>query len=472
MEKDNATVIGRMIMKGTLVLDSPLLIGDGTGDESIANTRDIHVLKNSKQQPIIPGTSLAGVLRDCMLSSNDKVAMMIFGNANKENSEQSLLQVEDVVLRNAQIISRDGVRIDPYTGTAVDGAKFDYEVVDRGAEGELTISLTLRRVRENDIKSIRNAFISIRNRLENGIAVGGKTATGFGRVRLIDTKSRYYDFTQKEDVISWLFKSDDILYTVDDKSIDILENGEQDQNANTGRAKDTLVVDADFVIRSAMLIREYNVSSSYEGRNVTAVFKCSGNDFVIPGTSLKGVLRHHAEYVLERLNFKDSCIATYINDVMGHSISDDSKSKSRLYVDEVYINRDDVKKYSQARTKIDRITGGVVRSALFSTEPIWQIDPKKASIHIHFEIKKASAEDVGLALIILRDMWLGNVPIGGEKSIGRGTLQGLSAKIHYIDEYVLDENGRVTQGDPSELQAYVQALVEYAELLELMEEER
>ena len=35
--------------------------------------------------------------------------------------------------------------------------------------------------------------------------------------------------------------------------------------------------------------------------NISAVFKRSGNDFVIPGTSLKGVLRSHAAYILDGL---------------------------------------------------------------------------------------------------------------------------------------------------------------------------
>ena len=39
----------------------------------------------------------------------------------------------------------------------------------------------------------------------------------------------------------------------------------------------------------------------------------------------------------------------------------------------------------------------------------------------------ASDEEAGLALFLLRDLCLGHVAIGGEKSIGRGTLKGISA---------------------------------------------
>lgn len=441
-----ATVIGHMVLKGDILLKSPLLIGDGTGDESYESTKDIHVLKNKQQQPFIPGTSLAGVLRDYIVSCNDNDALMLFGNAD---TEQSLLQISDVVLENAMLTTRDGVKIDSVTGTAVSGAKFDYEAVDKGAGGQLRISITLRKKHEDSLQEIRKAFIKLRARLEAGIAVGSKTATGFGRIKLVNTVSGYYNFSNKADVKAWLLDYENIPENASDKMADKCDVTVAESNR--------LIVDADFAINSAMLIRDMEVSKEDKDKNISAVFKRSGNDFVIPGTSLKGVLRSHAAYVLDIMGCPAKFATEFINNLMGYSEGNEHKAKSRLYVDETYIKAG-VKEYAQPRTRIDRITGGVVRSALFSTKPIWQEEKGKATVHIHFEIKDAKEEEAGLALLLLRDMWLGKVAIGGEKSIGRGTLNGLSAKISYNGEHELAENGKVVKGDKDKLESYVKAL--------------
>lgn len=453
-----AAIIGHIVLKGDILLKSPLLIGDGTGDESYESTKDIHVLKNKQQQPFIPGTSLAGVLRDYVLFCDDTEAAALFGNAD---TEQSLLQISDVVLENAMLTSRDGVKIDSVTGTAVSGAKFDYEAVDKGASGQLRIGITLRKKHENNLQEIRKAFIKLRNRLEAGIAVGSKTATGFGRIELVNAVSGYYNFSNKADVKAWLLDYENIPENASDKMVDTYDGGIGEGNR--------LVVDAVFSMRSSMIIRDLDVpeedrkeiKDEKTGRvkkaKISAVFKRSGDDFVIPGTSLKGVLRSHAAYVLDIMGCPAKFATEFINNLMGYSEDNDHKAKSRLYVDETYIKAG-VKEYAQPRTRIDRITGGVVRSALFSTKPIWQEEKGKATVHIHFEIKDAKEEEVGLALLLLRDMWLGKVAIGGEKSIGRGTLSGISAKVSYNGEYELAENGKVITGDKDKLESYVKAL--------------
>ena len=58
-----ASVTGKIIITGMLMLDSPLLIGQG-GHTAEASQADIQVLRDGEGRPFIPGTSLAGVLRD------------------------------------------------------------------------------------------------------------------------------------------------------------------------------------------------------------------------------------------------------------------------------------------------------------------------------------------------------------------------------------------------------------------------
>ena len=100
----------------------------------------------------------------------------IFGDAD---SMQSSLQLEDIALENAEIVFRDGVRIDGDTGIGVAGGKYDYEAVERGAHGKLRMSMTLRRCHELDASL--NSIARLMKRLELGIRLGA----------LIDSRAAY-----------------------------------------------------------------------------------------------------------------------------------------------------------------------------------------------------------------------------------------------------------------------------------------
>jgi len=51
-----------------------------------------------------------------------------------------------------------------------------------------------------------------------------------------------------------------------------------------------------------------------------------------------------------------------------------------------------------------------------------------------FALSKISG--YSLLCFILKDLWNGDLPLGGEKSIGRGVLQGLSAKLKFKDKVI------------------------------------
>lgn len=52
-------------------------------------------------------------------------------------------------------------------------------------------------------------------------------------------------------------------------------------------------------------------------------------------------------------------------------------------------------------------------------------------ISINLRIKRCTELEAGLMLLILKDMWLGNLAIGGGKSIGRGVFSGNNCLINY-----------------------------------------
>ena len=435
----DASVIGKIMIAGELVLDSALLIGDGAG-ENPDNKRDIHVLKNRGGKPFVPGTSICGVLREYFARTEPAAVEKIFGDLD---SMQSSIQIGDVELIDGAIIFRDGVSIDGSTGVGINGGKYDYEAVERGAHGAIKMLVTLRACHERD--AIKNSISRLLKRLELGIEVGALTAKGFGRVHVENLIADFYDFRNKSDVAAWLMN-----YPASEKilpSDDIQSGG------------DDLIIDADFVMNSSLIVRNYDTREKIGENKIHAVSLKSRDDFLIPGTTLKGILRHRAEYILSRLG----CPNAALDDLMGIS-NKALKIKSRFVVDEIYISTENVRAAVHSRTRVDRFTGGALQGTLFTMKPIWQ-STTKPSLKIHFEIRKVKRDaEVGLALALLRDLWTGLIAIGGEKSVGRGTLSGRGAWISFDGRhYELDRDGKIIFGDADEFKRLARTLKNFSE---------
>lgn len=447
--KNTAQITGRVIITGELVLDAPLLIGAGDGGDGRAADQDILVLRAKNGTPFIPGTSLCGVLREFLIShEGEAAANLLFGDAN---GDQSMITLDDILLPDGKIVVRDGVHIDGVTGVGVDGAKYDYEAVERGASGKFRILVTRRRCHEADWESIYDNLLLLRKRMEEGFALGAITAKGFGKVHAKNTQSGFYDFHKKEDVLSWLRQKE----PTPEKASDSME----DVSKKKTDVPEDFVVTAGFELRTSVLVRDYDRHKKVPnggGKDFNVVSKMSGDQYLLPGTSLKGVLRHQAEHILWQLGLDDS----FLQGLMGMS-DKDTKIKSRFLVEESLLTSN-VDPAAQTRIRVDRFTGGVMDTALMVSEPVWQKKVGAPAFELRFTIKKAAPEEIGLALFLLRDLWQGRVAVGGEKSIGRGTLRGLGGVIKYRDKtYTLDKDGTVTDngGTPCDMNEYANALL-------------
>lgn len=174
---------------------------------------------------------------------------------------------------------------------------------------------------------------------------------------------------------------------------------------------------------------------------------------VIPGTSLAGVLRQRALKIARTVSnslqaidknneklFKDKdkekplfTADVFVDDMFGPSeIKADEKhaKASRVSIKETEIK--DTTQLVITRVKIDRFTGGAYESALFSEQP--EIGkPDTPSVTIDLTLRNPKDAELGLLLLLLKDLWTGDLPIGGESSVGRGRLKGLDATLETKD---------------------------------------
>ena len=440
-----AKVVRKIVYAGTLQLDSPLMIGSGTETNARKNEADIHVLKDKKERPFIPGTSLAGVLRSWLAEEDAETANNLFGfvtkNKNTMDDVQSAVSIMDVTLNDANVVVRDGVSIDVYAGTGLDGKKYDYEAVERGASGAFAMTLTLREYHLKHIPELDALTEKIADRLCTGLRVGALTTKGFGVIRVPDICAAYYDFAKPADVKSWLLKQPAARTYA----------GKQDGEAD---AK-TFCVDGEFALATSLLVRDQNAKEKVGDKKINAAPMKSCGEYLIPGTSLKGVLRHQAVRILEALGKP----AGWLDGLMGFS-EKKAAQKSRFTVNEVYIGKG-VTEQEQTRNRIDRFTGGTIESALFTNKALWQIEPHVPVVKIHYEIAGCKDWEAGLALFLLKDLWTGKIPLGGEKSVGRGYLQGISARISFNGKtWQISGDGNIVSEGKADLESFAAALVD------------
>lgn len=462
-------IIGKVLLEGTLELLSPLLIGSGVQYEG--NNVDTQILRDEDDRPFIPGTSIAGVLRAAL---PPETAAAFFGGSiklqglPKEMEVQSATEIDDVELVAASVVTRDGVSIDNVLGVAMEERKYDYELVERGAAGRFQATITLRQYHEELFNDISTAVRELAERIATGLRLGAMTAKGFGRINVSNLEVSPYWFQKKEDAAAWL--SGDEKHAPAPGRYNVSAKNNWDRSL----ADSNLIIDATFALVGSLLVKDTEVTlKNRAGENpVHAIMKKSRDNYVIPGPSVKGALRHRAAYILEQLGFQEPL--QFLNNLMG--LDDEAMKEarerrdattlrqSRLFVDEAYIDTTDVTALRQTRNRIDRFTGGTIDGALFTTEAIWG-KANTAPVHIRFEIRGANAPEIGLALLLLKDLSLGRLPLGGEKSIGRGVLEGRLAKIWYKlddkEQYFSIENG-ILNGDGSQLEKCVTALADLA----------
>lgn len=427
---NSAKIMGRYTLTGTVKLVSSLIIRAGVYNDILNDTVDDIVVTYHDGQPFIPGTSLAGVLRQAIQDILSDVDNVLFGSIDEHKGMQSALQINDIPLKNTNISVRDGICIDDVLGVTKDGAKYDFEVIESGAYGTLRIDCLIRECHQNQVDIIENSLKILANLLKNGISIGARTVNGFGRIACEDISLEHYDFTKPESVQGWLLRKPGATIPIPKEPI---------------VAKRDLNIDMDCYLEDTILIK-----SIFE-----AVWEDKSLTLFIPGTSVKGVLRHQCARILNVLGHE----ATMTDNLFGYSNDKTKKShKGRILVNEVYFDTAYTQE-EQHRIRVDRFTGGVMNGALFADHPLRNTKGETLTFPLHIKIKDCSDSEAGLAMLLVKDLMTGQVTMGANRTIGCGRIRGNFVTIHYNDEsYVIDGSGKVITGQVETLESLVQSL--------------
>lgn len=406
----------KIIIKATIVNISPLLIGTGTGD-----IFDFEVSRDETGKPYIPGSGFAGMLSKALLivvAANPKLkhpSENFWGSDEDKGdaSSQSHIIVSNLYLSVDsawKINHRDSVSINHKTNLALAKQKLDYELLEPGAKFDFRAEITIRQA--FDDKAIKEIISLMLKLLETGeLQQGAFKNTGFGFIKM-KGKPRVFEFgfpnanTRWFDYLEGNFKPENKASEYI-PSISIPED-------------DKLTITGDFELVSSLIIRVQADETKQDSEHqVDHEHITHDGNALLTGKTLKGVIRHRALKILNTLEFNES--EAFVNDLFGF-VDENLKRQhpSRIKTQDVQF-KDVEMNQVQPRVKIDRFTGGTIEGAFLQNKPVWH---KNETISLRFEIHKCESKEAGLLLLVMKDLFNRDLPIGGEKSIGRGLLQG------------------------------------------------
>jgi len=251
--------------------------------------------------------------------------------------------------------------------------------------------------------------------------LGAKTNNGLGNIKLIENSAKLYqfNFSKKSHVFRWI--------TQDFKGHQVCAF--QDLGEPLSVQSNPFIIKAHFHLKDSLIIRSY----SDDPKMPDATHLKSKDAWVLSGSSIKGAIRARSERILNTLGIK----SLTIDDIFGYAPDKDEAreqskkaKKGNILVSETILPR--FISEMQSRIKIDRLTGGTIETALFDTMPLFSdMNAQELIITIHLkDLKPKKMKAIaGLLLLVLKDLWTGDLAIGGEKNVGWGTLQGISATI-------------------------------------------
>lgn len=495
---------------GTLVARTAIHIGSGQ-DSKVTDSlcrRDI------EGNYIIPGTAIGGALRNIAtriaprLGSKPCRALWKKDELDKKNSSclcwvcnlfgdinpgvgdgktpdgeaSHIFIAHSLIEKNTLSAIRDGVGIDRISKTSANAssAKFDLEVLPKGIKTELRIELAHNATQQDEIL----LAATLAEWQEGRCWLGGRVARGLGAFELEKVRLVKRDMSESKAIVSFL-KVDDVWsnnneFVTEDKEwlkeqlkekafceADICSKDFPDTKKFI--AQSFMKIEFELKMKSAFLVND-TVASAWRGvdsfpllSNSSAFFDLSqGAKPLLPGSSLRGVIRSQAEKIARTLttlkaskkasskealeHFLQHCPAcnplerrtdeplANCGDLLKGKVSSDkelgdselclacrlfgsSRLGSRLIVEDSEANENLVKKMYDF-VAIDRFTGGARDKAKFDA-----VTAIKPSFKVRIHLENPKKWELGWLVLTLRDLKDGLVPIGFGAAKGFGQVR-------------------------------------------------
>lgn len=464
----------RWKISGTLKAKTPIHVGGIGGD---ADT-DLALAVNGRGNYYLPGTSLAGAFRgwmESLLGEENKAQLKdIWGDHESDEHGASFLILDDAEIQGKQKIEiREGVGIDRHTGTAAEGFKYSRAILPKGAEFPLNITFD-----SQSGEPPAELWHLLQALEQSDIRIGAAKTRGLGRVQLMNNlKIEKQSLNNAEGLFDALINGGEV------------QNWKAIKANHDYKAPENLNVEIAWTPRDPVMVKAEGDGIAIDMLPLVSQVD-SGVRFVIPGSSIKGVLRAHAERIVRTvrqinisdMKFDKQLQVSLVEVLFGSAEKNSGKSKNgkpksngqigMISIDDCYAKismsatdwakvenatsmENDLKPHLKAalggqgnpyktlqpamHVAVDRWTGGVADRMLYNVlEPIgvaWE----SIGLQVDLARLKKYHEDlvqpaIALLLLVLRDFANRKIPIGYGTNRGMGTVAVTNMKLNASGE--------------------------------------
>lgn len=471
-------IVRRIVVEGDLVLQTPAHFGNGDSDNLI----DMPLLTDSLEfvkTPLLTGASIAGALRGYLHerehgfrakadpSAKSSASVLLFGsNRGYAYGEQSPLIVEDTRGQDARIELRDGVGLAGASRTSAENKLFNIEMWEAGTTFPLRFELVVRQ--GDDPSKLKQALATaLAGFNDSSITIGARKRRGYGKVSVTGWRVKEYDLTNVPELLDWIANGASELSSAANPNI--VQAISVDELIIDRRR--TFRLEADFSLDRSLLIGSGGGPDTvhlYSTRLTGSSENQRERKPILSGTSLTGALRARAFKIAQLIAPPDDegeKARELIDDMFGADMDTTPKPKaSRIIVYEQVVDGVN-NNLVQNHVSLDRFTSGPRDSALFSEQPLF--GDTQSLVKVELQLENPQEYEIGLLLLLLKDLWTGDLPLGGKISIGRGRLRGKKCHLKHQNGQVErawdllanEANGlSVTSGERQDLENYVTEL--------------
>lgn len=405
---------------------SPLRISTGSDDT------DADVMTDIRGVPLIPGTSIAGVLRQQCLSSGTDGSLVksLFGDVDQIGGgvRESKVAVSDATLPSSaeedvdfQIRPRNGVHLnDNDNGTAKKDGLFDFETVECALPYTAVIELS-DVADEWEIKALETALSCW---AAEGASFGARTTRGYGKVSVTVSKRRFHF---PEELDEWLafdpFASESFAIGASD--LEPLETGRSGARAQ-------VELGVSFRMKGTFSVRKYTTEPPKEGQHLTPDDLPLSNMKqlpVIPGTSWAGSFRHYMRLLARQTEREPEARKEKLKRIDAlFGKTEEGKQRSKIRFSETAVAGSE--RYPVTRIGIDRFTSAPRSAGLFTSDVAWG-GTGTLSVTLPAD---TDAWLLRLLSAALNDLNLGLMTVGGEANVGRGLCELTSVRVNGVEK--------------------------------------
>lgn len=281
----------------TLVATTPLHVGAAAAGIGT----DLVVARDGADRVVLPGTSLAGVLRTWAADHLDLDAgdlSLLFGGSSGDAGASRIVVDDAPAQHHVAVEVRDHVGLDRRTGTAATGIKYDRQVVPAGTRFSLHLEAEAPVGGDSTTADLTRAVVAhLIDAVAGGeIRVGAAGTRGLGGLGATDIEVRAFDLATPQGMLTLLdHRTGQAAPTVGDDQLAAW------RDAVARRSAGRHVIEVAWRAATPVVVHDAERGEAIDHFPLTTAVPTEDGTvlrLVLPGSSVKGVLRSHAERIV------------------------------------------------------------------------------------------------------------------------------------------------------------------------------